>query len=382
MNQNELRGDGKLPVISIDAKTIAEGTYKAIVGCYDQGARIETPKQREDMSLGYDADMIVRIENPLEGPHACYPGIHDDARGIVQYMLEVTHGIHNHWKKSEEHPNRWGYTYNERFVDQLPFVFQRIKSDFEEKGRITGRDYQFGIWRAGEDIILEQDDPPCFQRGHMRFLINDEGEHVLNYITDWRSRCLLKAWNENNLGQSGPHGLQKLFADKVSNMLEIPINVGAYIDRSSSLHLYGLYVDRDNLDKQIEIMKEKGFEKLSCSVDGLIENTNLSMKCKGFDGLKRLVAAQGDAEAKGLGTNLSEVLLERQGYNLDSFEYPDEWDTWPSSWDAEPDVNKLARVLGNEDILVKASEVLGMSYTGFKRMFGNHLKESGMVMKD
>ena len=152
MNQNELRGDGKLPVISIDAKTIAEGTYKAIVGCYDQGARIETPKQREDMSLGYDADMIVRIENPLEGPHACYPGIHDDARGIVQYMLEVTHGIHNHWKKSEEHPNRWGYTYNERFVDQLPFVFQRIKS--KGKLKYDNAHYGFPIMTAQEKELL------------------------------------------------------------------------------------------------------------------------------------------------------------------------------------------------------------------------------------
>ena len=154
------------------------------------------------MTLGYDGDIIVKVNNPLEGPHIFYGGIYDDARGLVQYILEVTHGIHNHWKKSPKHPDRWGYTYNERFVDQLPFVFQRIKADFEDKGRITGRDYQFSIWRAGEDIILEQEDPPCFQRGHLRFLINEKGEYVLNYISDWRSRDLLKAWNENDLGQT------------------------------------------------------------------------------------------------------------------------------------------------------------------------------------
>ena len=71
----------------------------------------------------------------------------------MQYILEMTHGIHNHWKKSPEHPNRWGYTYNERFDSQLPFVFQRIKADWDEKPNQWGE----GVGRhlVAEIINLE-----------------------------------------------------------------------------------------------------------------------------------------------------------------------------------------------------------------------------------
>ncbi len=379
--KNELRGDGKLPLESIHAENLADATQQSIITCYDKGARIETPKQRLGMSLGYDADMSIRVENPMDAPHIFQGGIYDDARGIVQYMLEVTHGIHNHWKKSEEHPDRWGYTYNERFVDQLPFVFHRIKKHFEERGNLTSRQYQFTIWRPGEDIIPEQPDPPCLQRGHLRFLINENGEHVLNYITDWRSRDLLKAWNENDLGQTGPMGLHKLFADKVSDMLGIPIKIGAYIDRSSSLHLYGMYVDRDNLDKQVERMKNTSLENLSSSLDDYINNANLS-GVEGIPGLKRLIAAQTDAEEKGHGINLPESQLKKLGYDLETFSYPEEWDSWPKSWDEEPNVDKLARVLGKEDILIKASEVLGMNYQEFRGMFRDYLSTNEVFMAD
>ena len=365
-NNIELRKDGMLPVIYIEAENLAEATHKAILNCYFFGTRVETPKHKEGGSLGYDADMIIKVHNPDSEPKICYPGIWENARGIVQYILEVTHGIHNHWKKDPNDPNdkRWGYTYNERFVDQLPFVFQRIKNDWDTRKRITGRDYQFTTWRAGEDIILEQDDPPCLQRGHLRFLQNNKGEIVLNYITDWRSRDLLKAWNENNIAQIE---LQKLFAAKISDLLGIPIRLGAYIDHSSSLHLYGAYIDdTSNLNAKIKRMipdiekesirdiilgkkNKKDFEnnfltimqKLSMGLDDyFINETGKDKK-----GLMRIVAAQSDAEAKGYGTNIPEQQLVELKYDLKNFKYPEEWDSWPKSWDAEPDKTKLARVL-------------------------------------
>jgi len=137
--QLPLRRDGKIPVICIEGDNLAEATHKAIIACHDYGARIETPKQREEMTLGYDANMIISVKNPDSEPKIYFPGIQDDGRGIMQYILEVTHGIHNHWKKNEEHPEWWGYTYNERFIGQLPFVFQRIKADWEAKKGRWGR---------------------------------------------------------------------------------------------------------------------------------------------------------------------------------------------------------------------------------------------------
>jgi hypothetical protein len=314
-----LRGEGKLFVIPIKAENLAEATHKAIIACHDYGARVETPKQKPGMTLGYDADMII----------------------------EVTNGIHNHWKKCKEHPEWWGYTYNERVVDQFPFVFDRIKADWDEKkgqwangqGRPSGRDYQFSTWRPGEDIILEQEDPPCWQRGQIRLLQNEEGELVMNYLTEWRSRDLLKAWNQNNIGQVE---LMKLFAAKISDILDTPVKLGSYIDRSSSLHLYGLYIDRDGLEQKVEQMKRDGYESKSVG----LEEYYMMAEGKDATGLKRLISAQNVAEYLGLGLNQSEDELAKIGINVDKFYYPKEWDTWPKSWDAESDYSMLARVPG------------------------------------
>ncbi len=335
MEQNELRGDGKLNILPIYADNLAEASHKAIIMCHDFGLRCESPKHREGMSLGYDADMDIVVKNPDSEPKIYSPGMQETIGGTMQYILEVTHGIHNHWKKNPNDPTdtKWGYTYNERFVDQIPFIVEKIKEEVTTK-KYFGRGSQFVIWRAGEDIVPEQIDPPCLQRGQFRFIRDSKGELVMNYLTDWRSRDLLKAWNENNLGQIE---LMKLFAKKVSSALGEEVKLGAYIDHSSSLHLYGLYIDRDGLEEKIKQMKKDGWEARSMSLDDYLGDKIH---------LKRLIACQMDAEKKGYGTNLSEDGLKKEfGYDVDNFSYPEDWDTWPKSWDAEPDRSKLARVV-------------------------------------
>lgn len=343
--QLSVRGDGKIPIIAIEAENLAEATHKAIIACHDYGARIETPKQKSGMPLGRDANMIIRVNNPDSDPKIYFPGMHDTGIGLMQYILEVTHGIHDHWKKTPENPERWGYTYHERFIDQIPFVIQRIKHDWYEKkgewfngnGRPTGRDYQFAIWRAGEDIILEQPDAPCWQLGQLRFLQDNKGNLVMNYQTNWRSRDLLKAWNENNTAQIE---LMKCFRDKLQEVLQVPIKLGSYTDHSDSLHLYGLYYERDGLEQQIEQMKQEGWENKSLGLDDFFIATTGTDKT----GLKRLIAAQDDAEKKGYGLNQSEETLKERGYDLINFEYPKSWDSWDSKFDARPNPKLLARV--------------------------------------
>lgn len=353
---NISRGDGSLTPILVKADNLAEGVHKAIIACHDYGARVETPKHKPGMSLGYDAPIVVSVKNAAAQPQVYFPAMHDTPIGTMQYILEVTHGIHNHWKKSKEEPHFWGYTYNERFVDQLPFVFQRIKADWDDKkikegiGRISGRDYQFDIWRAGEDIVLSQPDAPCFQRGSLRFVQNEKGEWVMNYNTTWRSRDLLKAWNQNNLGQVGSPaapGLMHLFRDKIQSMLGVPIQLGTYNDYAESLHLYGLYVDRDGLEHQIEQMKAVPYQEKSMALDDyLLAN----MEGADIPGLKRIIAAQSDAEKKGHGKNQPLQTLRNLGYDLDNFQYPSDWDRWPDSWDVEPNPELLARVLDTSRI--------------------------------
>jgi hypothetical protein len=392
--QLSVRGNGKIPIIAIEADNLAEATHKAIIACHDYGARIETPKQKPGMVLGRDANMLIRVKNPDSDPKVYFPGFHDTGEGLMQYILEVTHGIHDHWKKSPENPERWGYTYHERFIDQIPFVVQRIKADWDEKrgqwfnnnGRPSGREYQFAIWRAGEDIVLEQPDAPCWQLGQLRFLQDEEGNLVMNYQTNWRSRDLLKAWNENNVAQVE---LMKSFRDKIQSVLQVPIKLGSYTDHSDSLHLYGLYYERDGLEKQIEQMKgytsdedltekvrnrisksnssvfDRFFRKkvLDLNVPGFLTlikecwlSGNYKEKSMGLDqffmamtgkekkGLKRFVGAQLDAESKGYGLNQSEDRLKELGYNLENFTYPGSWDSWDPKFDLTPNPKLLARV--------------------------------------
>lgn len=345
VEQKELRGNGKLRTINIVANNLAEATHKTIIACHDKGFRVETPKQTLGMTLGYDASITVCVKNPDSEPKLYIPGIHDDGRGLMQYILEVTHGIHNHWKKNSEHPEWWGYTYNERFVGQIPFVLERIKHDWNKRRRISGRDYMFAIWRSGEDITLEQEDPPCFQLGQFRFIDDSEGNVVLNYETNWRSRDLLKAWNENNVAQIE---LMKLFRAKVSQMLNIPVKLGAYVDHSSSLHLYGLYIDRDNLEKQIVQMKTNGWKSKSMNLDNYLtippDMSSIPWE-ETITAQKRLIAAQMDYETKTVSLNASRQTLIDNDYNLDKFSYPEEWDTWPKSWDEKPDRSKLVKIL-------------------------------------
>lgn len=330
---DEIRMNGSIPVISIEADTLAEGFHNSMVANYKQGLRVETPKHQGGGSLGYDSHMTVRVGHPDKDPMINTAGLFEDPRGLMQYILEVTHGIHNHWKKNPDDPNdtRWGYTYNERFSGQIPFVFEGIKSDFESKGRTTGRDYFFSIWRSNEDSIFEQEDPPCWQNGQIRLVPDREGNLNLNYLTCWRSRDHAKAWLENNIAQVR---LQGLFASKISNMLGVKVNVGPYIDTSTSLHIYGMYLDRDNLGKRLDKMADEGY--VSSRV----------MSLNGYLGdekeLKRLISAQIDAETRGFGKNVpAERLKDEFGYDLDNFSYPGDWDSWPKEWDTKPDRSKL-----------------------------------------
>jgi len=365
--QLDLRRDAKIIPISAIGTNLAEAMRDSVIKSYEAGARVETPKYKMGGTLGYDSDITVTVMNP-DDPKVVYsPTMWDSGLGTMQYILEVTHGIHNHWKKSPEHPTRWGYTYNERFVDQIPFVLQRIKYEWNEKkeqwgegiGRISGRDYQFTIWRPGEDIILEQEDPPCLQRCNLKFLLNNKGEVVMNMLSDWRSRDHYKAQNSNNIAFLR---LMELLAMKTSDMLRVPIKLGSYVDHSTSLHLYGDYFDKENLGRTLETIKKHPYEKFARTLDEFLE----SESGKDSTGLKRIIAAQMDAESKGHGLNQPESRLKDLGYDTANFPYPAEWDSWPKSWDAEPDASKLARVYKNDEILRESGKILGMSVEDLK----------------
>jgi len=352
-----LRPTGRFPTVNVYADTLGEAIHKALIGVYEQGIRIETPKQKADMPLGFDAHVTINVAYPDREPMLHKYALSDSDLGLVQYIYEVTHGIHNHWKKNPNDPNdnAWGYTYNERFKAQIPFVLAKIKKDFSEKGRATGRDYFFTIWRPREDSILEQPDPPCYQNGQIRIVPDDKGELFLDFLTYWRSRDEAKAWLQNNVAQVR---LQKMLAAKISNMLGLEIKVGNYVDTSSSLHIYGLYMQRDNFGTFIERMRRAPTADFLMNYSDFVDNEELS---------KRIVAAQMhseiltgrrniSAEELASGVDVSE-LFKSNGvammngekeiknlslkYDINTFPYPTDWDTWPKEWDAEPNIKLL-----------------------------------------
>jgi thymidylate synthase len=319
----------RIPAILVRGETIGEAYHHALIACYEQGLRIETPKHREGLPLGYDAHVTVEVSHPTEEPMLHKKSLNDDARGLMQYILEVTHGIHDHWIKDPEDPEdaHWGYTYHKRFKTQIPFAFGKAKKDYTEKGRVSGRDYFFSTWRPQHDSILEQPDPPCFQNGQMRFIRGNDGKLNLHYLNCWRSRDDVGAWNENNVAQVR---LMKLLAAKASSIFGEEVKPGYYTDTSTSLHIYGSYLDK--IASQIEEMRRGRVGDFTMSLEDYLGDEA---------SLKRIIAAQMDYEAKTTNKNASEQELKENGYDLATFAYPAEWDTWPKEWDIELDPKLL-----------------------------------------
>ncbi len=320
----------RVPAILVRGETLGEAYHRALVACYEEGLRIETPKHREGLPLGCDGHITIEVSHPTEEPIMHKKALLDDARGVMQYILEVTHGIHNHWKKDPNNPEdvKWGYTYNERFVNQLPFVFAKIKDDWTKKGRISGRDFFFATWRPAEDSIVEQGDPPCLQNGQLRFIRDRDGKYNMHYLTCWRSRDEIGGWTLNNIAQSR---LMKLLAGKVSEVIGEEVKPGYYTDTSTSLHIYGLYLN-GGFAAQIEEMRRGRMGDFTMSLEDYLGDEAA---------LKRQIAAQSDYEQKTGNKNPSRDTLVSAGYDLDTFAYPAEWDGRPKSWDAEPNPELL-----------------------------------------
>ena len=132
----------------------------------------------------------------------------------------------------------------------------------------------------------------------------------------------------------------KFFRDKISNMLGVPIKLGNYIDHSSSLHLYGLYADKDGMREKIAFMKSLPINDYRNTMN-LEHFLSMAPDLKEFpwhgeESAKRVLAAQLDAEAKGFGIDMQREGLVERGYDLENFPYPAEWNKWPDSWDKPP----------------------------------------------
>ena len=260
---------GTMPTVSINSPHIPGAWELAMMACWDHGAEVHTHYDKPGDSPSKEATIMVRIEDPFTEPRFSVPGCVGGPEELESYRQEVVYGIHNPW--IDPKAGKWKYTYNDRVcnwnppeskeallnnqggmlekgVDQIDLVTNMLKKD------LTCKAAQAVTWYASADPEL-QGDRPCLQRMWFRALEDKEGQKYLNLNTHWRSRDLAKAWFMNVFCMTD---WQRHIAGILSEKIGEEVKVGAYIDVSDSLHIYGNYFKDSELD--IEKMKTQPIE--------------------------------------------------------------------------------------------------------------------------
>jgi len=277
-----------IPVLSVTGRTLPEAWERSVVELWEKGARIRTEYDREDEPLSRDCTMVLCIEEPLAEPrlHRALPCRLED---LEKYRQEVVDGVHDHWIKPEE--GKWTYTYHQRLFS----YGSRLEhfSPFPGSGRLAyvdgaaeGKriepiepmnqiDYictkladvphtrraQAITWIPFADPPT--DDPPCLQRIWCRISEDGTGSSStrepskqLEMNTHWRSRDAYKAAFMNNWALTD---LQRLIAERVSELMGEPVAVGRYVDIADSYHIYGSYFE-DFEQRFLKLLKERDYE--------------------------------------------------------------------------------------------------------------------------
>ena len=106
-----------IPVITVEAETLAEAYEKALVGLYERGTRFKTQYDKPGDPLSMDCTMNITVLDPMKDPmiHKAFPGGIADLR---EYVMELK-GFKDHWVKNMNDPadTRWEYTYHGRLAD-------------------------------------------------------------------------------------------------------------------------------------------------------------------------------------------------------------------------------------------------------------------------
>ncbi len=240
-----------LPVIKVVADNLPRAWERAVVRTWKKGAMIATQYDKIGDPPSRDALAMIVVTDPLSEPriHRAFPG------GITEleaYRQEVVDGIHDHWVDPEA--GKWEYTYHQRFCgyDALKFVPDHpMGCEFEPASyqpyKINQLDYivdalaaaphtrraQAITWMPGKDAGIS--DPPCLQRIWCRIF---DDRLVMNI--NIRSNDAFKAGFMNMYAFTD---LQRVIAERVSDVIGRPIEVGQYTHIADSFHIYGSYFD-------------------------------------------------------------------------------------------------------------------------------------------
>lgn len=227
-----------MPVLVVEGRTLPEAWERSVLEVWERGISIKTEYDRPGDPPSKDCTMIIVVQEPLSEPriHRAIPSSLED---LEVYREEVVEGIHDHWISPEE--GKWAYTYHQRLfayevggevIDQINYILDKLsRTPYSRRAQAI-------TWNPQLDPVI--DDPPCLQRVFCRVVASPNGALSLNMNTHWRSRDAFKAAFMNLFALTD---LQRILAERLSEMTGESILVGRHVDISDSYHIYGSYYE-------------------------------------------------------------------------------------------------------------------------------------------
>ncbi len=277
-----------IPVLNVSGHTLPDAWEKSLVQLYTNGQKISTQYDRPEDPPSLDSTMMIVVENPLEEPmiHLDMPGGFED---LQEYVMEVCDGIKDHCVRDPHNPNdkRWEYTYHQRLCnysyidtdeyDHAIYNIDQIESMCQQLSKcMYTRRAQAITWKVDEDIVCY--DPPCLQSIWCRVINNQLCMNVR-----FRSRDANKAAFMNMFALIQ---LQVRIAKRVSELTNIEIAVGRYVDFSDSYHIYGKNINEFE-NRFLKLCVDRSFERRTaryCDVKDLMDDAipGILEKAKGM----------------------------------------------------------------------------------------------------
>ena len=189
-------------------KTLAEAYHMALFKLYQCG--VKSPCEDYNTTQR-EVSMTMQVLEPLAEPmiSRMFPG---GPYELEQYRQELLDGILDF----EIEKGKWAYTYHDRIVNQLPFIYEELRRNpSSRRAVIVVRDWE---------VDSQSTDPACLQ--HIQYFVRD-GE--LHCKVLFRSNDAVKATFMNAFGLIM---LQKRIAD------ELGYKMGTYTHRANSFHVY------------------------------------------------------------------------------------------------------------------------------------------------
>jgi len=259
-----------IPVIRVEAETLAEAYEQAITALFNEGIEFKTQYDKPGDPLSLDCTMNITVLDPLKDPmiHKAFPGGIEDLR---EYVMELK-GLKDHWVKNMNDPDdtRWEYTYHGRLAnygvwqeltngkstETGPFKVKQLEGIINKLSEQPfTRQAQAITWMPNLD--LECYDPPCLQSIWYRILEDEDGIWWLNCNIRFRSN---DAWGANFMNMFGFTMFNKdVIADAIAAKTGKTVKLGRMNWQADSFHIYGKDIS-DARDRLISRLEATAFE--------------------------------------------------------------------------------------------------------------------------